>query len=53
MRPQDDFNRAADLPPEEQDRFAGFLLAELEADQLWDQQFDRPESDELLGRLAI
>ena len=49
---QDAFNRAADLPPEEQDRFARFLLAELEADQQWGQLFDRPESDELLSRLA-
>ncbi|MXZ91485.1 MAG: hypothetical protein F4W95_14870 [Chloroflexi bacterium] len=49
---QDAFNRAADLPPEEQDRFAKFLLAELEADQQWNQLFDRPESDELLSPLA-
>ncbi len=47
------FNRAAALPPEAQDRFAGFSLAELEADQKWDQLFDRPESDESLSRLAI
>ena len=50
---QEAFNRAAALPSEEQDRFARFLLAELEADQKWDQLFDRPESDELLSRLAI
>ena len=49
---QDAFNRAAALPPEAQERFARFLLAELEADQQWDQLFDRPESDELLSRLA-
>ena len=49
---QEAFNRAADLPSEEQDRFARFLLAELEADQKWDQLFDRPESDEFLSRLA-
>ena len=47
------FNRAADLPPEAQDRFAGFPLAELDADQKWDQLFDQPESDDLLSRLAI
>ena len=34
---QEAFNRAADLPSEEQDRFARSLLAELEADQEWDQ----------------
>ena len=50
---QEAFNRAAALPAEEQDRFARFLLAELEADQKWDQLFDRPESDELLRCLAI
>ena len=49
---QEAFNRAAALPAEEQDRFARFLLAELEADREWDQLCDRPESDELLSRLA-
>ena len=49
---QEAFNRAAGLPDEEQDRFARFLLAELEADQEWDQLFDRPESDDLLSLLA-
>ena len=53
MLSQDAFNRAADLPPEEQDRFAGSLQAELDADQQWDQLFDRTESDELLSRLAM
>ncbi len=53
MRPQYAFNRAADLPPEEQDQFAGFVLAELEADQEWDRLFALPESDELLSRLAM
>ena len=49
---QEAFKRAADLPAEEQDRFARFLLAELAADQEWDRLFDQPESDELLSRLA-
>ena len=49
---QDAFNRVAALPPDAQDRFARFLLAELEADQQWDQLLDRPASDELLSRLA-
>ena len=49
---QDAFNRAADLPPEEQDRFARFLLAELDADREWDRLFDQPESDQLLSRLV-
>lgn len=46
------FDRAAVLPPEEQDRFAKFLLAELDADQEWDQLLALPESDELLDQLA-
>ena len=53
MLPQDAYNRAADLPPEEQDRFAGSLPAELEADQGWDRLFALPESDELLSRLTM
>ena len=53
MLPQDAFDRAADLPPEEQDRFARFLLAELEAVQKWDQLFDRTDSGELLSHLAM
>ena len=46
------FDRAAGLPPEEQDRFAKFLLAELDAEREWDQLLDLPESDDLLDRLA-
>ncbi len=46
------FDRAAGLPPEEQDRFAEFLLAELDADREWDQLLALPESDQLLDRLA-
>ena len=49
---QEAFNRAADLPAEEQDRFARFLLAELDADQEWERLFDLPESEKLLSRLA-
>ena len=49
---QEAFKRAADLPAEEQDRFAKFLLAELEADREWDRLFAQPGSDELLSRLA-
>ena len=53
MRPQEAFNQSANLPPEEQDEFAEFLQVELDADQLWDQLFALPESDELLSRLAM
>ena len=46
------FDRAAELPTEEQDRFARFLLAELDAEKEWEQLFDLPESEELLSKLA-
>ena len=46
------FDRAAGLPPEEQDRFAKFLLAELDGDREWDQLLALRESDELLDHLA-
>ena len=49
---QEAFNRAADLPPDEQERFAKFVLAELDADREWSGLFDLPESDDLLDRLA-
>ena len=46
------FERASELPEEEQDRFARFLLAELESEQHWAELFASPESEELLERLA-
>ena len=46
------FERAAQLPQEEQDKFARFLLAELESEQRWAELFSRPESEDLLERLA-
>ena len=46
------FERAAELPEAEQDRFARFLLAELESERQWAELFARPESEDLLGRLA-
>ena len=49
---QQAFERASELPEEEQDRFARFLLAELESEQRWAELFARPESEELLERLA-
>ena len=38
------FERAAELPEEEQARFALFLLAELESERQWTELFARPES---------
>ena len=46
------FERAAELPQVEQDRFARFLLAELESEWQWSELFARPESEDLLERLA-
>ncbi|MXW81123.1 MAG: hypothetical protein F4Z57_19485, partial [Gemmatimonadetes bacterium] len=44
--------RAAKLPQEDQDKFARFLLAELEAERQWAELFSRSESEDLLERLA-
>ena len=46
------FERASELPQEEQDRFARFLLAQLESERQWAELFSRPESEALLERLA-
>ncbi|MCY3870397.1 MAG: hypothetical protein OXG87_12625 [Gemmatimonadetes bacterium] len=46
------FEKATKLSQEEQDKFARFLLAELESDQRWAELFSRPESEDLLERLA-
>ena len=46
------FERAATLTQEEQDRFARFLLVQLESDQRWSELFSRPESEDLLEMLA-
>ncbi len=46
------FERASELPQEEQDKFARFLLDELDAERRWAELFSRPESEDLLERLA-
>ena len=46
------FERASTLPTDEQERFARFLLAELESERHWAHLFSRPESEEFLDRLA-
>ena len=46
------FERASALPTDEQERFARFLLAELESEQHWAELFSRPESEKLLDRLS-
>lgn len=44
------FDKASELPPEEQDAFARFLLAELESEARWSQAFAR--SQDVLAKLA-
>ena len=46
------FERVSALPQEEQDRFARLLLSELESELSWTELLARPESEELLARLA-
>ena len=49
---QQAFDRAAALPRDEQNAFARFLLAELDAEQRWDELLDRSESQKMLERMA-
>ena len=46
------FTRASALPTAEQEALARRVLAELDADERWDELFARPESDDLLTRMA-
>ena len=46
------FKIASELPEEQQDMLAQILLDELESERVWDELFSRPESEELLNRLA-
>ena len=49
---QEASERVAKLPHEEQSEFARFLLTTLESGQRWVALFARPESEDLLERLA-
>ena len=46
------FERLSELPKAEQDRFARFLLAELESERKWADLFARTESEDMLEHLA-
>lgn len=48
----DAFAEASALSTEEQDALAAIIRQEIEAERRWEELLDRPESDELLGRLA-
>lgn len=49
---QQAIEKASELLQKEQDNFACFLLSELESERQWMELFGRPESEELLERLA-
>ena len=49
---QQAFEQAAKLPQTQQDTFARFLLAELDAERRWADLLNRPESEDLLEQLA-
>ena len=46
------FERASALPTDEQERFARFLLAELQSERHWTELLAHSESEEFLDRLA-
>ena len=46
------FERASELPLEEQDKFARFIMAELESERRWAELFSSSESERLLERMA-
>lgn len=49
---QQAFERAFEPPREDQEKFARFILAELESERRWAELFSRPESEDLLERMA-
>ena len=49
---QQAFDRAAELPEDRQEALARLLLAEMESERRWDELFSRPESEDLLERMA-
>lgn len=46
------FLKARQLPEQDQEVIASIILQEIESDQRWVELFARPESAELLSRLA-
>lgn len=48
------FEKAAELPEQEQNEFAGFLISELEEEKKWAESFEKyPEVLEKLGQKAL
>jgi hypothetical protein len=44
--------RARQLPEQDQESIASIILQEIEAERRWDELFARPESVDLLSRMA-
>ncbi len=44
--------KARQLPEPEQEALASIMLQEIESDRRWDELFARPESADLLSRMA-
>jgi len=44
--------KARELPERDQEAIASIILQEFESEQRWDELFARPESAELLSRMA-
>ena len=44
--------KARELPEPEQEALASIMLQEMESERRWDELFARPESAELLSRMA-
>ncbi len=44
--------RARQLPERDQEALAAIILQEIEAEERWDELFSRPESADLLARMA-
>jgi len=46
------FQRARQLPEPDQEAIASIILQEIESERCWDELFSRPESADLLSRMA-
>ncbi|MFO0889139.1 MAG: hypothetical protein U0790_08360 [Isosphaeraceae bacterium] len=46
------FQKASQLPEQDQEAIASIILQEIESERHWDELFARPESAEILSRMA-
>jgi hypothetical protein len=46
------FQKAKQLPESDQEAIASIILQEIEAEQRWEELFSRPESADLLSKMA-